>query len=59
MPRVCRAIRLYAVHLLRHESCPRSNSVGKLPIEVTDIQGHAPFKDRGGLGGASYGLDMV
>ena len=28
-------------------------------VEVTDIQGHAPFKDRGGLGGASYGLDMV
>ena len=30
-----------------------------LSVEVTDIQGHAPFKDRGGLGGASYGLDMV
>ena len=40
----------------------REVPINKTPIylvEVTDIQGHAPFKDRGGLGGASYGLDMV
>ena len=30
-----------------------------ITVEVMDIQGHAPFKARGGLGGASYGLDMV
>jgi hypothetical protein len=30
-----------------------------LLIEVMDIQGHTPFKARGGLGVAGYGLDMV
>ena len=30
-----------------------------LRVEVMDIQGHAPFRARGGRGGASYGLDMV
>jgi hypothetical protein len=28
-------------------------------LEVMDIQGHTPFKARGGLGVAGYGLDMV
>ena len=28
-------------------------------VEVMDIQGHTPFKARGGLGVAGYGLDMV
>ena len=30
-----------------------------LLVEVMDIQGHTPFKARGGLGVAGYGLDMV
>jgi len=29
------------------------------PEAVMHIQGHTPFKARGGLGGAGYGLDMV
>ena len=30
-----------------------------ITVEVMDIQGHTPFKARGGLGVAGYGLDMV
>ena len=33
--------------------------IEKTDLEVMDIQGHTPFKARGGLGVAGYGLDMV
>ena len=33
--------------------------IQNLILEVMDIQGHTPFKARGGLGVAGYGLDMV
>ena len=38
---------------------PRYSYSSGSMLEVMDIQGHTPFKARGGLGVAGYGLDMV